>query len=145
MLFLLLAFVQKPDVPFIDKEFYQYEIEYILKSKPESTLAYEADKKRISGDMLPFVSIHFTFPAFLPDDKRIRIYQGTKMIKNTRIKGPLKVLMVMGYSADLKEKVVPADFYLYIINDQNEPRGQIHVEVKSNGELLINGISSGLI
>jgi hypothetical protein len=45
----------------------------------------------------------------------------------------------------MKEGVTDATFTIFIIDDKKEPRAQIHISVKENGELLINEMPSGMI
>ncbi len=57
----------------------------------------------------------------------------------------MKLTLDMGYTVDMKEGVTPSEYSIVIYNDQNVPRARITVEVKPNGELLINEKTSGML
>jgi hypothetical protein len=142
----ILGFLQVPQPPFLPEEEFDYEIEFFIKKKTsEDKPVYEVNPKRTYSDVLPYVKIHFAFASFKPDDKRIRLYKDGGSFNNKRIKGPMKLTLDMGYTVDMKEGITPARYSIVIFNDQNEPRARITVEVKPNGELLINDQASGIL
>ncbi len=149
MFMLILLFIPlQDDVPMLSSDEYSYKLEYSLRQKDNKTpnKVYDANRKiQASSAMLPFVEIHFSLDNFLPTDKRVRIFHGDQALSSKKIKGPMKLTLEMGFSADLKEKTVPSIFRIYILDENRNPRGQIKVEVKSDGELLINEVTSGMI
>lgn len=147
LIYLIFCFPQQDQVPLLAAEEFSYEMEYFLKQKEsKSSSVYDiSDESRSSTGSLPFVRIKFSLLSFLDSDKKIRVYQGSKMLNNYKIKGPMKLNLDMGFSEDLKEGLVPSIFHIYIINDNKTRRTQIKVEVKPNGELLINEVVSGMI
>jgi hypothetical protein len=146
--FWLVFMIQGVDVPMLSEDEYTYELEYELRRKvPEKSYDYDASggKPASTLDQLPFVKINFSLLNLQDEDRKIKIYQGKKLIGSKKINGPLKVSLEMGFAVDLKEGAVPGDFTIFIMDKGNNRRARIFVEVKSNGELLINTISSGRI
>lgn len=140
--------LQGVDVPMLSEDEYSYELEYELRRKvPDKSYDYDAVGKKPAStlDQLPFVKINFSLLTLQEGDKKIKIYQGLKLLGTKKIKGPMKITLEMGFAVDLKERVVPGDFTIYIMDKNNKHRAKIFVEVKPNGELLINTIPSGMI
>lgn len=140
--------IQGGDVPMLSEDEYSYELAYELRRKvPKETYAYDASggKPTSALDQLPFVQINFSLLTLQEEDKKIRIYQGKKLIGSKKVNGPMKINLEMGFAVDLKEGTVPGNFTLYIMDKNNSRRAKIFVEVKPSGELLINNISSGMI
>ncbi len=135
------------NVPLLSADEFTYEVEYFLKQKQKNTsTVYEANKSSESSvQMLPYVRINFSFLSFQESDKKIRVFQGDKLLNTRRIKGPMKLGLEMGYTEDLKEGILPPVFEVLILNDDKETRAKIKVEVRPNGELLINEVVSGMI
>ena len=92
IIYLLLLPVQD-GVPMLTNDEFSYELEYTLEQKRQNTTTvYDIkEQSRSSTAMLPFVKIHFTFPEFRDSDKRIRVYQGDKVLNSKKIKGGMKM------------------------------------------------------
>lgn len=147
-LFAILFAMQNPVIPFLDSEDFTYEVDYFLKRKaPQNKQIYDtnAPPPGANADVLPYVKIHFTLREFEADDARIQVYHGQRRLNTKKISGPMKLTLDMGYAVDMKEGVQAPTFEIFILNTDRKRRARILVEVKENGELLINGIQSGMI
>ena len=82
---------------------------------------------------------------FEETDSRITVYHGKNRRSSKKIKGPMKITLDMGYAVDMKEGVTDAEFTIFIIDENKDPRAQVLVRIEENGELLINEIPSGMI
>ena len=143
---LLVCLFAQDDVPYLPEDEYSYEVEFFLKRKPtDPKEVYRVKNLENRPDMLPYIKLHFSFLKFEPTDKRIKVYRQGMVFTSKKIKGPLKLSLDMGYSVDMKERVTPSEYTIFIFDDEGEKRARIEIRVEENGELLINDKMSGMI
>lgn len=147
ILFVLIAgFTQETQVPFLPDDEFEYEVEFFLKKKTTGEKpVYDVHPERAHAEVLPYVKIHFAMSAFRDTDRRIKVLKDGAPITSKKIKGPMMLTLDMGYTVDMKEGVTPANYSIVIFNDENQPRARVKIEVKPNGELLINEQTSGML
>ncbi|ELR73890.1 hypothetical protein C900_00054 [Fulvivirga imtechensis AK7] len=90
-------------------------------------------------DLLPYVKVKFDLLTLGQNDYRIKVVNGHGgSVFSRKLKGPMAFDIDMGFAEDIKDRIVPHSYSVYFMDKAKNILSQITIEVKKDGELLLN-------
>ena len=145
---LLLLLFQSPEVPYRNKEDYQIEIKYDLRSRPAAEantvhLDPTGVKSHKTG-MLPYLLVTVKIFNVKPEETRFRCEDsGGHMKFNRKLPKAASFVVDMGFIDDIKDQLAPNEFTVLAISSAKEPMNRIHMRIEKDGTFLVNGERRG--
>ena len=142
------TFCVQDDIAYEPKENFEFELDYQFKVKPppdgDQVSLVEGTEYR--AQPLPYLKVKFSFSDFPGHYFRLKVVDSNGSVrKNKRLKLPETYILDMGYSDDLKDRVAPHKYTLFFVTREKEMISKVEVEVKEDGNLLLNGEFHGRI
>jgi len=129
------------DVPFMAHEDFEFELDYKFETKPppEQNKVNMVEEVQYTADLLPYVRMNFSFPNPPEDAFRVRVLSGRGGIIKSRKMKKIDVLdLDLGFADDIKDRVKPHSFYIYIENKDKERISKIKIFVEESGNFYLN-------
>jgi len=149
LLFLLLSLLQNEEVPLKPKEEFEVKLNYEFKQRSElstgnnPTIDYSEtlkDKERKNSGPLPYLTLNIKLIKLPNNEVKIKGVSnlGTTLL-NKKVQEGDMVKMVLGYTADLKDRVSPHEYDLILLDSKKKEINRINIFVKKDGEFTVNG------
>src|SRR4051812_17525501 len=151
LLFFLMAFLQE-EIPYKPKEEFEVKLNYEFKQRNEvatastTTIDYREGQKEVtnSGGPLPYLTLNIKM--IKPPNNEVRI-KGENItaatILNKKVQEGEIIKMVLGFTDDLKDRVVSPEYNLYLVDGKKKITNRIHILVKEDGVFTVNGEKRG--
>lgn len=101
--------------------------------------------KRFSGSSLPYLKITLSFLVLTPDEVRIQVTGGGDILKNKKIEVGEEVDLELGFTADIKDGILPRDYVVLLLRKDRKPVSKIIINFTEQGDYLVNGVKRGRI
>lgn len=136
------AQLQAQNVPFLMHDDFEFKMDYDFKAKPppeQGKVNYMERDRQTSTGLLPYVKVNFTF-HHVPDQAfRVRVYDGKgDVVTSRKLKKIDELSFDLGYSDDIKDRVEPHTYYIYLENKEKERLSQIKIFVEESGDFYLN-------
>lgn len=148
-LLLFFLFFQSPEVPYRNKDDFQIELKYDLRTRP----AVELNKvqldpnptgvKRQKTGMLPYLLVTVKIFNVKPEEVRFRCEDNTRTVFNRKLSKSSSFVIDMGYIDDIKDGLASNDFTVIAVSRNKEPLNRIHMKIEKDGTFLVNGEKRG--
>lgn len=129
------------DVPFLPLADFEFELDYNFKTKPppEKDKLLLTENRRSTAEFLPYVRVSFRFNNLPAEAYKIRVVdQGGGMVKSKKVK-KLEVLEFdLGFSDDIKDRVKPHAYYIFIEDKSKVNLSKIKIFVDESGDFYLN-------
>jgi hypothetical protein len=129
LLFLLpiLTSFQNSNVPFKPKEEFQIDLKFELKQRPIND-RYHVDfnetwdaRHKSNASMLPYLTVHVKFLKFSEAEKRVKGFNSADTpVCNKKAEEGLLVKLNLGFTDDVKDRIVPHEFNIYTVSSNKE-------------------------
>jgi hypothetical protein len=154
LLFLLWLSAQQTAIPFKPFEEFKLALEYSFKQRTtgasstttgndativvnESTRDYNR-RTGLSGP-LPYLVVNLSLLRINEGEAKIRSVDGSgKVVLNKKIAADKVYKIDLGYTDDMKDRVTPHEYNIYILSADKKEVSRIHLFVKENGEFYVN-------
>lgn len=148
---LTLAFVliQSPDVPYRNKEDYQVELKYDLRSRPPEALnkvqldMYPTTVSKPKSGTLPYLLVTVKILNPRPEEVRFKCENNTHVVFNRKLSKSSSFVIDMGYIDDIKDGLASNDFTVYAVGADKVPINRINLHIDKDGTFLVNGEKRG--
>jgi len=131
---------QAQDVPFLSTDDFEFKLDYGFETKPPpSQDRREYDTKvRYSAGPLPYVKVNFKFVDLPENAFRVRVLADKETIKNKKLKRVEDLDFDLGFADDIKDRVEPHAYYIYLENKNKERLSLIKIFVEETGDFYLN-------
>lgn len=137
------------DTPFLPLADFEFELDYNFKSKPppvKDKVSFTEKQPRYSADLLPYVKVRFKFTNPPADVFRVRVVNQRGGIVKTKKMKNLEVLEFdMGFAEDIKDRIEPHAYYIYLENKSKDQLSKIKIFVDESGDFYLNDEPFGKI
>lgn len=139
VLFSLSSYSQ--DIPFTSSDHFEFKLDYDFKTRPapSNDKVNLVEERSYSSSPLPYVKVSFTFSKLSNEAFRVRVEdnQGNG-IKSKKV-NKLEVLEFdLGFSDDIKDRVKPHVYFVYIENKEKKRLSMIKIFVEESGNFYLN-------
>ncbi len=142
------SILQDPEVPLKPKEEFEIKLNYEFKQRSEistgnnPTIDYtetQKDKERKNSGPLPYLTLNIKLVKLPNSEVKIKAVTnvGNTLFSKKVVEGDL-VKMVLGFTADLKDRVAPHD-NLILLDSKKKEINRINIFVERDGQFKING------
>lgn len=143
LIFLLISGIATAqiNIPFREDSSYRFQLDYNFKSKPLPEKDYVSlrHEKSNGSEVLPYVKLNFDLLKLQENDYRIKVVDNhNRSVLNKRLKEPLSFTIDMGFSDDLKERIVPYSYSVFFLDEAKKIQSKITIEVSEEGILMLN-------
>lgn len=128
-------------IPFREASSYAFELDYNFKTKPPPPKDFISmtDSSPATSEILPYVKVKFNLLTLGDNDYRVKIVSNNGgAVFNKKLKGPIAFDIDMGFAEDIKDRIVPHSYSVYFMDKAKNIHSRITIEVKKDGELLLN-------
>ena len=129
------------EIPFLALADFEFEMDYDFKSKPppEKDKVNFTEREVYSASPLPYVKVSFNFVNLPNEAFRVRVINLRGGILKTKKLKNLDILEFdLGFSDDIKDRVEPHAYYIYIENKAKEKLSKIKIFVEEGGDFYLN-------
>lgn len=151
LLFFFIALFQDQEVPYKPKEEYEVKLNYEFKQRSDVnttatvTIDYATGQpvQKASGP-LPFLTLNIKLIKLPNQEVKIKgITNQAMTILNKKVEEGDVIKMVLGFTADLKDRVTAHEYNLYLLNSDKKEVNRINIFIKQDGAFLVNGEQRG--
>ncbi len=142
------ANIYSQDVPFLPLADFEFELDYDFKSKPppDKNKVTFTEKTPYSADLLPYVKVNFSFTNLPEEAFRVRVVNlRGGIVKSKKVKNLDILEFDMGFSDDIKDRVEPHAYYIYIENKTKDYLSKVKIFVDESGDFYLNDEPFGKI
>lgn len=129
------------EVPYLPMDDFEFEMDYDFKSKPppEKNKVTFTEKEYYSASPLPYVKVNFKFINLPEDAFRVRVenFRGG-VLKSKKLKNLDVLEFDLGFSDDIKDRVEPHSYYIFVENKNRERLSKIKIYVEETGDFYLN-------
>jgi hypothetical protein len=139
-------------VPYKPMEQFKIELEFTFRQRPpvESTqinfneTREEQERRQHPGGPLPYLFLNCKLLKLQDGEVRLRAVTNKDAVVLSK-KASLESVyrLDLGYTADMKDRVSPHEFTIYLLSDKRKELSQIHLFVQEDGTWLVNGEKRG--
>ncbi len=136
------------DIPYRDPSTYKLSLKMEFKTEPTESndkvdMVYR--KKNNSGPQL-YLNASIELLKLLEDDYKIKIFKNNNgLLISKKLKSPDTLLFKLGYAEKIKSGESPSKFTIQFINKAKKITSQIILEIKENGDFIVNGKQFGKV
>lgn len=148
LIFLQLIFDNTQDIPYRDKDTYKLSLkmEFKLETPADVNQLELSKKKRYSNEPKLFLNTSLEILTLLEYDHRVRIIDNNdRVLISKRLKSPNTFLFKLGYAHYMKDKQSANMFVIDFLNKEKKVMSQIVIEIKEDGDFLVNNERFGKI
>ncbi len=152
LLILIFSFCdfQKPDVPYLSEDLFEYELDYSLKKKPNPEnqhLDVNGNRTEYNPTPLPYLKVKFAIKTDGDSLSKYTVVDSFGFVKrNRKIKAALtEFVLDIGYTADIKDRITSHSYSINLINGDKVIMNKIDIAFSEEGVMTINGIERGRI
>lgn len=150
---LVILFFQLPlslsqDITYRDEATYKLSLKMEFKVEPAPSkdrleLAY---KKPHNREPQLYLNASLELLTLIEGDYRLKVTNNDNgLVISRKLKSPDTFLFKLGFARQMKEKIIPNAFTIQFFNKSKEVTGQIILEVKADGDFIVNGKRFGKI
>jgi hypothetical protein len=143
----ILFFLLQDQVPYKPSEHFELKLDYEFKQRPaeNTSTVYMQESNRNSGpSLLPFLAIQLKVLKLQPDEIRLKIFTNDgATVANRKVQEQQLVKFDMGFTADLKDRVLPHEYTLLFLSGDKKEISRIVVFVAADGSFLVNNEQRG--
>jgi hypothetical protein len=139
-------------VPFKPSEQFKIELDFTFKQRPpvESTQVNfnetreEQERRQHPGGPLPYLVLNLKLLKLQVGEVRLRAVTNKGDILFSK-KASLESVyhLDLGYTSDMKDRVSPHEFTIYLLSDKKKELSRIHLFVQEDGTWLVNDEKRG--
>jgi len=128
------------DVPFLPTDDFEFKLDYGFETKPPPSQDRKEYDKNVSynGGPLPYVKVNFKFTNLPENAFRVRVFTDKQTIKNKKLKKIDNLDIDLGFADDIKDRVEPYTFFIYLENKSKERLSMIKIYVEETGDFYLN-------
>lgn len=145
-LVLILIAVGLQDVPFKSADEFSVVLDYEFRERPSAPKAIHSSTRSPSGSsVLPFVTLKISFHKLNGEKMRMRITANHPQwrIRSRRVTPDETYSLVLGYIADMVDRVAPYEYTITLIDNDNRPAERIVFRVDDDGSFYVNDEKRG--
>jgi len=143
-----LLFSNPHEVPYRDESSYKLSLKMEFKtekapSNDKVDMVYT--KKRSNGPLL-YLNASLELLTLLENDYRIKVINSKKVvIKSARLKSPTTILFDLGFAEYMKSEKSSNTFTIQFIDKKRNVVSHIFLEIKKDGDFMVNGKRFGKV
>lgn len=157
--FLLWSPPYQTDVPYKPDEEFKLTLDYSFKQRTtgssSTTTGNDAtinlnesnrDYNRRNGTSgpLPYLVINLVLLKINEGEAKVRVINGDgKLVLSKKAETGRIYKIDLGYTDDLKDRVTPHEYNIFIVSADKKELSRIHLFVKENGEFNVNNVMRG--
>ena len=140
---------QQEEVPFKLNNEFQVDLDYQFKTRPtpdRNTLNFDPheERDRSSGSQLPYLIVSIKFLKLSDEEVRAKgVNNLGHQLFNRKVKPSDVVKIDMGFTDDVKDRVTPHEFTVFLLSSKKEVISRIKLLVEEDGIFLVNGEKRG--
>lgn len=133
--------VSAQEAPYLAEEDFEFKLDYDFQVRPAPPVdkVNLVEERRYSPSPLPYVKVSFTFNKFPEGAFRLRVQDNNgESIKSKKVSKVDVLDFDLGFSDDIKDRVRPHIYYVYIENKDKERLSMIKIFVEESGDFYLN-------
>ena len=142
----LFVFSQGDEIPMRADSCFELKLDYEFKQKKLKSgteINYMKLYEKNDTDLLPFVKIDISLSCIAENEYKLRILDNRNENRRTIKLGENPINFEIGFTEDVKERIVSHQYQLIIIDKKKIPINQILFQVEKDGTFLVNGVVNG--
>ncbi len=148
---LLALFINQAVVPYKPSEEFEVKLDYQFKVRPASS-AYEfkfdessqEHSRRVNNSPLPYLTLNVEILKANENEERILGFKGaTQFMTKRGIKSGSTVSIEMGFTDDMKDRVTPHEYTLFLLDKSKQQVSKIVIFIEEDGSFFVNGEKRG--
>jgi hypothetical protein len=148
LFFLLFQYLQDPGIPYRNKEDFQVDLKYDLRSRPannpNSFQFDQAPNQKPKTGMLPYLVVSVKIMNVTTQETRFKCEDNKGNIRFTKkLPKGATFLIDMGYIDDIKDQLAPNTYELFALSADKALLNRIHLRIEKDGTFLVNGEKRG--
>jgi len=136
------------DIPYRDESTYKLSLkmEFKVEKPPNSNKIEFADKTKYSPEPQLYLNASLELITLVEDDYKIKVITniGSGLLSK-KIKSPDTFLIKLGYANHMKSQTSPNKFTIQFINKEKKTTSLIILEIKEDGDFMVNGKRFGKV
>ena len=148
ILFLQLTVGAPQDIPYRDEASYKLSLKMAFKviPAPDKNKVDVSKIKTHNNDPQLYLNASLELLTLIDGDYRIKVTDSNNTLSISRkLKSPDIFLFRMGFASQMKDNTAPNVFTIQFLNKNKEVTGLIILEVKEDGDFIVNGKVFGKI
>ena len=147
-LLLLCLFIQADDVPLKPADEFEIKLDYKFKNRnATSDNNYKVDfeetiaerERKSSNSLLPYLMLNIKLLKLSDQETRVKAEAvGGKILVSRKVSEGELIKMDLGFTDDLKDRINPHEYNLYLLSPDKKETTRIHLLVKEDGTFLVN-------
>ena len=141
-------FTDDGKVPYMEMDNFQFELIYTLKNKPqpENKNYLDGNGAIFKTEPLPHVRIKILLDSIPISYSRYKIYTSKEVqVKGRKIKGIELIDLEIGFTADIKERMVAHSYTIFFYDNEKNRVSKIVIDFSEKGDFFINDQLMGKI
>jgi len=140
--------VIRQDIPYRDESTYKLSLkmEFKFESAPNINKVDMVNKPNYNGASQMYLNASLKLLSLLDEDYKIRVVNNIgSVLVSKKLKSPDIFLVKLGFANHMKSQTSPNTFTIQFINKEKEITSQIILEIKENGDFMVNGKRFGKV
>lgn len=139
------AFTWQEVVPYKPSNEFEVIIDYKFRERPEIPKSeyHIADDKRKTG-LLPYLKLQLKFLKLNDEEVKVKVVNSSgAMIYHRKATEDNIITLDIGFTDDVKDRVMPYEFTALFYSDAKKTTSRIHLVIMEDGTFIVNDVKKG--